>query len=249
MAAAAEGSEILAHFRVENYVDLSLFGVDLSISNSVVWMWLATLTAFAFFMLAFRRPRIVPGRFQALAEMGHGFILALVNENIRPEGRRYFPVLFALFFFILFCNLAGLIPGAFTPTSQIAVTAALAISIFILTIVIGIVEEGWGFFREFAPPSVPKLMLPLMVPIEIISHFARPVSLSVRLFANMTAGHTMLAVLALLGLGSAMPLIVSIVPFGVSVALMGMELFIAFIQAFIFTILTCVYINDALGGA
>ncbi len=249
MAAAAEGSEILAHFRVENYIDFSLFGVDLSISNSVVWMWLAMLTAFTFFMLAFRRPRIVPGRYQALAEMGHGFILAMVNENIRPEGRRYFPVLFTLFFFILFCNLAGLIPGAFTPTSQIAVTAALAIGIFILTIVIGVLQEGWGFFSAFAPSSVPKLMLPLMVPIEVISHFARPVSLSVRLFANMTAGHTMLAVLALLGLGSAMPLLVSIVPLGVSVALLGMELFIAFIQAFIFTILACVYINDALGEA
>jgi len=244
MAGATNGAGFLAHFQVEKYVNLSLFGVDLSISNAVVWMWLAALTAFVLFMLALRRPRIIPGRFQALAEMGHGFIVDMVNKNIRPEGRRYFPIIFTLFFFILFSNLIGLIPGAFTPTSQIIVTATLAISVFGLTVIIRMATHGFGFFRAFAPQGLPVVILPLVVPIEVLSYIARPVSLAVRLFANMTAGHTVLAVIAILG--SAIPWIVSILPIGLSVALLGVEVFIAFIQAFIFTILTCVYIDDAL---
>ena len=245
MTASIQGSQFLSHFQIDNYVDLSLFGVDISISNAVVWMWVASLAAFTFFMLAFRRPRLVPGRMQMLAEAGHGFIVDMVNKNIIPEGRRYFPVVFTLFFFILFGNLTGLLPGAFTPTSQIVVTAALALSIFTMTIVIRLVKHGLGFFHAFAPRGVPLFLLPLMVPIEVLSYVARPVSLAVRLFANMTAGHTVLAVIAVLG--GAIPWLAAIVPMGLSVALLAVEVFIAFIQAFIFTILTCVYIDDALG--
>jgi len=244
MVATTNGAGFLTHFQVENYINLSLFGVDLSVSNAVVWMWFAALTAFIFFMLAFRRPRLIPGRFQALAEMGHGFILDMVNKNVRPEGRRYFSVMFTLFFFILFSNLVGLIPGGFTPTSQIIITATLAITIFVMTVVIRILKHGFGFFRAFVPHGLPVMILPLMVPIEMLSYIARPVSLAVRLFANMTAGHTVLAVIAILG--SAIPWVVSILPLGLSVVLLGVEVFIAFIQAFIFTILACVYIDDAL---
>jgi len=137
-----------------------------------------------------------------------------------------------------------LIPGSFAPTSQIIVTATLAIIIFVMTIVIRIAKHGFGFFRAFAPRGLPVVIMPLMVPIEMLSYMARPVSLAVRLFANMTAGHTVLAVIAVLG--SAIPWMLSIVPLGLSVALLGVEVFIAFIQAFIFTILACVYIDDAL---
>jgi len=238
MAAAVHGSEFLAHFQIRDYVNLSLFGLDVSISNAVVWMWVSALAAFAFFMLAFRRPRLVPGRMQMLAEVGYIFIIDMANKNIRPEGRRYFPVVFTLFFFILFGNMVGLIPGAFTPTSQIVVTATLALFIFAMTIVIRLVEHGLGFFRAFAPRGLPVLLLPLMVPIEMLSYVARPVSLAVRLFANMTAGHTVLAVIAVLG--TAIPWLAAIIPMGLSVVLLAVEIIIAFIQAFIFTILACV---------
>ncbi len=244
MKSPVGGPQFLAHFHIKNYIELSLFGVDISISNAVVWMWLATLGAFAFFMLAFSRPRLVPGRLQMLAEMGHDFVAAMVRKNVRPQGRRYFPVVFTLFFFILFGNLVGLLPGAFTPTSQIIVTATLAAFIFFLTVIIRVLKHGFGFFRAFAPGGMPKLILPLLVPIELLSYIARPVSLAVRLFANMTAGHTVLAVIAVLG--TAVPWLAAIVPMALSVVLLAVEVFIAFIQAFIFTILTCVYIDDAL---
>jgi len=237
--------ELLEAFRITNYLNISLLGMDLSISNSVIWMWVAAMVTLLFFFCTARPAALVPGRLQLLAEMGYLFIFNMVENNIRPEGRHYFPLLFTLFYFILFCNLLSLIPGAFTPTAQIAVTGALAAGIFLYTVLLRIVRHGFGFFRAFAPKGTPGWLLPLMVPIELLSFLARPMTLAVRLFANMTAGHTVLSVIAVLGL--AIPWVVAWLPLGLSVVLMAAEVLIGFIQAYIFTILTCVYIDDAFG--
>jgi len=237
----------LESFRIDNYLNISWLGMDVSISNSVVWMWLAALAAFLSFYCMIRTATMIPGRLQALAEMGYLLVKNMVENNIRPEGRRHFPLLFTLFYFILFCNWMGLLPGAFTPTSQIVVTGTLAASIFLYTIFLRCALHGFRFFLAFAPIGTPYWLLPLMVPVEFISFLARPMTLAVRLFANMTAGHAVLSVIAVLGL--AIPWFAAWLPLGLSVVLMAAELFIGFIQAYIFTVLVCVYIDDAFGEA
>ncbi|MDX8394909.1 MAG: F0F1 ATP synthase subunit A [Mariprofundaceae bacterium] len=234
----------LQSFQVITYWDLSLWGLNMSISNSVVWMWIAVFVAFLFFRMALLNPTLIPNRFQSLAEAAYLFIQNMVDKNIGFEGRPYFPLLFTLFYFILFCNLVSLIPGSFAPTSQIVITGAMAAGIFIFTIILRAFRHGWGFFKAFAPRGVPMLLLPLLVPIELLSFIARPVSLAVRLFANMTAGHTVLAVIAFFGLS--MPWFAAWVPLGFAVVFIAIEIVIALIQAYIFTILSCVYIDDAL---
>ena len=241
---AGHSFEPLAHFHIVRYVELSVFGIDISITNAVVWMWVAVVAAFLFFRLALRNSLVVPGRLQMLAELCYLFVLRMVEKNIRREGRRFLPIVFTLFFFVLFCNLVGLLPGGFTPTSQLVVTGSLALAVFLFTIVLRVARHGWGVFHAFAPSGVPWMLLPLMVPIEIISFIARPMSLAVRLFANMTAGHTVLAVIAFFGMGAHW--LVAWLPMGFSVAFTGMEIFIAVIQGYIFSILSCVYIDDAL---
>lgn len=244
-AQAAPKLEPLHHFQVHKVVELSLFGMDVSISNSVIWMWIATVVTFLFFKLAFANPRVRrPGRFQNLAEMGFLFIRDLVKDNIHHGGEKFFPIVFTLFFFILFCNLLGLIPGSFTPTSQLIVTATFSVSVFLLSLGIGFYKHGIGFLKVFAPSGLPLALMPLMIPIEIISFLARPVSLAVRLFANMTAGHTVLGVLIFFS--ATLPWFANWLPWSFSVVLNGVEIFIGFIQAYIFSILTCVYINDAM---
>ena len=243
-ATTAPKMDPLHHFQVVNYVELAPFGFDISLSNSVVWMWISVAAVFAFFRYAFRQPNLVPGRMQSLAEAGYLFIQGIVDENIGKAGKPFFPFIFTLFFFVLFCNWTGLIPGSFTATSQLIVTATLALGIFFLSIVLGFYKHGVKFLGFFVPSGLPVLLLPLMVPIEIISFLARPISLSVRLFANMTAGHTVLGVLFFFS--ATLPLIGFWLPFGFSVVFTAVEIFIGFIQAYIFTILTCVYINDSL---
>ena len=244
MSVAEPKLEPLHHFQVVNYLELELFGVDISISNSVVWMWVSAIAVFALFRLSLRSPAIIPGRMQMVAEAAYLFIRHMVDENIRGEGRRFLPLIFTLFYFVLFCNLIGLIPGAFTPTSQLVVTATLAVGVFGYSVALRVLRQGFGFFKAFAPSGLPPILLPLMIPIEVLSFMARPVSLAVRLFANMTAGHTVLAVLAFFGL--ALPWFATWLPLGFSIVLNGAEIFIGFIQAYIFTVLTCVYIDDAL---
>ena len=234
----------LHHFQVVKYVQMAPFGLDISISNSVVWMWISLAAVFFCFRYALRRPEMVPGRIQSIAEAGYLFIRGIVDENIGPSGKPFFPMIFTLFFFVLFCNWTGLIPGSFTATSQLVVTATLALGIFFLSIFLGFYKHGLKFLGFFVPSGLPVLLLPLMVPIEIISFLARPISLSVRLFANMTAGHTVLGVLFFFA--ATLPWIGSWLPFGFSVVFTAVEIFIGFIQAYIFTILTCVYINDSL---
>lgn len=243
-AAGAPKMDPLHHFLVHNYVELDLFGLDISINNSVVWMWVAVAAAFLFFKFAFRSPGVVPGRLQSLAEILYLFIRQLTDEMIVGEGRKWFPLILTLFLFVMFCNLVGMIPGSYTPTSQLIVTGTLAVGVFIISTILGFMRHGAKFLGFFVPHGVPPALLLLMVPIEIISYLARPVSLSVRLFANMTAGHTVLGVLFFFTI--TMPGISGVVPFGFSIVFNGFEMFIGLIQAYIFTILTCVYINDSI---
>jgi F-type H+-transporting ATPase subunit a len=240
-------------FRVEPLFEglrWSLFGYDVSFTNSSLWMVLVTIGAILFFTLAVKRDGIIPGRAQSVAEMMYEF-LAQTMRNIAGEGgMAYFPFVFTLFIFILFSNFFGLIPYSFTVTSHIIVTFALALAVFLLVIFVGLSRHGFGFFKLFAPSGAPWWIMPLLVPIEIFSFFLRPISLSVRLCANMFAGHVMLKVFAgfvvgWLSVASASSL-VAIAPLIAGIAVTALEMLIAFLQAFVFAVLTCIYLNDAL---
>ena len=196
------------------------------------------------------RPRaVVPGRLQSLAEIAYGGIMSMAVNSIGPEGRRFFPFIFTLFFFVLFGNLLGLLPYAFTYTSHIAVTFALALMVIVIVTAVAIRIHGMHFFSYFFPAGAPKLLAPLIVPIEVISYLSRPVSLSIRLFANMVAGHVMFEVFAafilLLASAGAVGTVMGIVPLALNVVLVGFELLVAALQAYVFAILTCIYLHDA----
>ena len=225
---------------------MSLMGFDISINKAVIAMWVGLSIMFGLFMLVVKSGvRVIPGKLQSVAELALGFIMDMVEEFIgKKEAPKYFPFIATIFFFVLACNLVGMIPGSYTITSQLVVTGVFASFIFVLTLFIGFAKHGFHFFGILVPPGVPKIMIPVMIPIEVISMIARPVSLSVRLFANMTAGHTILYVL--FGLAMSTPLMIGWLPFGFTVAINGLEIAIAFSQAYIFTILTCVYIGDVI---
>lgn len=238
----------LEQFEIHPYVPIEIGGIDLSFTNSAAWMALAAAAATAFLTLGARRRALVPGRVQLLAEMTYEFVANMIRDNVGDAGRRYFPYIFTLFMFILFGNMLGLIPGSFTFTSHIIVTAALAIAVIVAVTGVGIAKHGMHFFSFFVPKGVPAPMLLMMVPIEIISYLSRPVSLSIRLFANMMAGHTMIKVFAgfVVPLGAATLGLGGLAPIAMNVALTGFELLVAFLQAYVFTVLTCLYLNDAL---
>jgi len=238
----------LEQFEIHPWIPIEIGGMDISFTNSAGWMMLATGSAAAFLMLGARRRAMVPGRVQLMAEMAYEFIANMIRDNVGDAGRRYFPYIFTLFMFILFGNLLGLIPGSFTYTSHIIVTAALAVTVIIAVTGIGVAKHGLHFFSFFVPSGVPALMMPLMIPIEIISYLSRPVSLSIRLFANMMAGHTMIKVFAgfVVPLGAVTLGLGGLAPIAMNVALTGFELLVAFLQAYVFTVLTCLYLNDAL---
>ncbi|MEO5379134.1 MAG: F0F1 ATP synthase subunit A [Magnetococcus sp. DMHC-6] len=244
VAQAAPKMDPLHHFQVVKVIPISLFGLDISISNSIIWMWISVALVWTFFHFALKNARRIPGNLQSLAEIIYIFVHDIVEQNIGEEGKKFFPHILTLFFLVLFCNLTGLIPGSFTATSQLVVTGTLAVGIFIFSTGLGFYRHGAHYLHFFVPSGLPVVLLPLMVPIEIISYLARPVSLSVRLFANMTAGHTVLGVLFFFT--ATLPWFGSWLPFGFSVIFTGVEIFIGIIQAYIFTILTCVYINDAI---
>lgn len=187
---------------------------------------------------------LVPSKLQSLAELLVDFIRGIIQDTMGRDGMRFFPLISALFLFILFCNLVGLIPGSYTVTSQLVVTGVFALSVYLLSLVVGFQLHGAKFLGILVPPGTPGWLLPLMIPIELISQLARPVSLAVRLFANMTAGHVILGVL--FGLTIAGGVLIGWLPFSFTIALYGLEVGIAFIQAYIFTILTCVYLGDAI---
>ena len=241
--AGAEQLNPLEQFEIHRLVPIEIGGVDVSFTNSSLWMVIAITLVTLFLTLSVRRRALVPGRWQSLAELAYEFIANMIRDNVGQEGRRFFPFIFTLFMFILFGNMLGLIPYSFTYTSHIIVTVTLALTVFLGVTIVGIVRHGLRFFTFFMPQGAPIAMMPLMIPIEILSYLSRPVSLSIRLFANMMAGHTMLKVFAgfivVLGIGG-------IAPIAVIVLLYGLEVIVAVLQAYVFTILTCLYLHDAL---
>ncbi|MCH6545325.1 MAG: F0F1 ATP synthase subunit A [Deltaproteobacteria bacterium] len=231
-------------FELHALIPLSLFGLDISLNKAVVMMFVAVALVIGLLVRAGSSRQLVPTRLQSLAEILVEFIRGIIRETMGQEGMRFFPLISSLFLFILFCNLLGLIPGSYTVTSQLVVTGVFAVGVYTLSVVVGFRLHGIRFLSILVPPGTPGWLIPLMIPIELISHLARPLSLSVRLFANMTAGHVILGVL--FGLTIAGGLVIGWLPFAFTVALYALELGIAFIQAYIFTILTCVYIGDAI---
>jgi F-type H+-transporting ATPase subunit a len=227
---------------------LNVGGMDLSFTNSALWMMVAVVVSTVFFTVAMRRRALVPSRLQAASEIAYEFIANMIRENIGTAGLQYFPLIFTIFMFVFLGNTLGLLPYAFTYTSHLIVNAAIALAIFLVVCVLGIARHGLHFFSLFLPPGVPWWMAPLIVVIEVISFLIRPVTLSVRLFANMMAGHILLKVIAgfavgflALGVGG---LALGILPTLFNVLLIGFELLIAFLQAYVFTILACIYLKD-----
>ncbi|MBV8567445.1 MAG: F0F1 ATP synthase subunit A [Methylobacteriaceae bacterium] len=239
----------IEQFQITKLVSLHLFGYDVSFTNSSLFMVIA-LALIVLVMIAGSRPRaLVPGRLQSIAEVSHEFVAGMVRQTAGEAGMRFFPFVFSLFMFIFFANVLGLIPYAFTVTSHLIITVTMALMVFLTVIFVGFAKNGLHFLRLFVPPGVPWWILPFVVPIEVISFFTRPVSHSIRLFANMLAGHITLQVFAgfvLLLLGGGVWALLSPFPFLFTVAVLALELLVAFLQAYVFAMLTCLYLNDAL---
>lgn len=233
----------MAQFEIKRLVPLDLFGYDISFTNSSLFMVIAVVVVSAFLIFAISGRSLVPGRLQSIAESVYEFIANIVRENLGKEGMRYFPWVFTIFIFILALNMIGMIPGTFTVTSHIIVTFALAAMVWIGATLIGFSRHGIGYLKLFVPDGVPIWLMPLIVPIEVVSYLIRPISLSVRLFANMMAGHTMLKVFA--SFAVSLPIFAKVFPVLFTAAFTGLEFLVAFLQAFIFTVLTCIYLNDA----
>ena len=247
---AAEGSAIdaLGQFRLGHGLGEIGGAVNFTNANEIMLLAGAVLLGLLYFGM---KPRaIVPGRLQALAEYLYEFIYNMCLDQIGEEGKRFFPFIFTLFTFILIGNLLGLFPYFFTFTSHIMVTGALALVVIVLVTLVALRIHGLHFFTYFFPAGVPKLLAPLIIPIEILSYLSRPVSLSIRLFANMTAGHVMFEVFAsfmimLVGALGAFGYALAVAPLAINIALMGFEILVAFLQAYVFAILTCIYLHDA----
>jgi F-type H+-transporting ATPase subunit a len=236
-------------FDIHRLVPINIGGWDVSFTNASAFMLLAAVASVGFLIVAMRERALVPTRLQSLAEMSYEFVADMLRDTIGKEGMKFFPFVFTLFMFIFFCNMLGMIPGAFTVTSHIVVTAALAAVVFLTVVIVGFAKNGLHFLKLFVPSGVPVYILPLVTAIEVISFLSRPVSHSVRLFANMLAGHITLKVFGgfvvmLLGAGSFAAL--APLPLLAAVALTALEFLVAFLQAYVFTILTCMYLNDAL---
>jgi F-type H+-transporting ATPase subunit a len=241
--AAEKAIDPLHQFEIQRLIPLKIGGLDASFTNASLWMVLAIAAVTVFLVAGMRRQALVPGRWQSMAEVSYEFIAGMISDNVGSAGRQYFPFIFTLFMFILFGNLLGMVPYSFTFTSHIIVTFAMAFVVFLIVTAVGFIKHGAHFFSFFVPKGVPKVMLLLMVPIEVLSYLTRPVSLSIRLFANMMAGHTMLKVFASFTL---MLGIFGVAPLAINVALTGFEFLVAFLQAYVFTVLTCIYLNDAI---
>ncbi len=246
---AAEGKTIDALSQFELKPFLGAIGDSVGFTQSSAHMLLAAGLITLLVMYGMASRAIVPGRLQALTESAYEFVHGLVVGQVGDEGKRFFPFVFTLFMFVLFGNMMGLFPYAFTFTSHIAVTFGLAAIVFVLITVVALSIHGRKFFGYFFPEGAPIWLAPIIIPVEIVSYLSRPVSLSIRLFANMVAGHVMLKVFAtfivlLGGLGAVGPF-VALLPLTVNVALVGFEVLVAFLQAYVFAILTCIYLHDA----
>ncbi len=244
---AAENSP-LHQFTIHTILPIHIGGIDASFTNASLLMCLAVLFSTGFVVLGMSGAKLVPGRWQSMTELAYEFVANMVDENVGHEGRPYFPFLFSLFMFVLLGNLLGMIPYSYTFTSQIIVTFALAALVFIGVTLIGIFKHGIRFLTLFAPHGVPVLLLFLLVPIEVLSYFIRPFTLSIRLFANMMAGHTMLFMfasfvvpLAVIGYG-----VSGLGPMAMDIFLVLLEFLVAVLQAYVFTILSSLYLKDAL---
>jgi F-type H+-transporting ATPase subunit a len=233
----------MAQFEIKRIVPLELFGWDVSFTNSSLFMVIAMAIIPLFYLVAMNRRALVPGRLQSTAELSYEYVANMVRDIVGEGGMKYFPWIFTIFMFILVLNLLGLVPYSFTVTSHIIVTFAFAAMVWLVVTAIGFINHGPGFLKLFVPSGVPWWLLPIIVVIELISYLIRPISHSVRLFANMMAGHAMLKVFAgfVIGLG----LLGGWAPLVFLVGFTGLELVVAFLQAFIFTVLTCIYLNDA----
>lgn len=238
----------MEQFQIERGADLfEIAGQTVSWTNSSLWMVVSVVLIIGFFILTMRG-KLIPGRMQSMGELSYEFIADMVRDTVGPEAMRFMPYVFAIFFFILFSNLIGMNPYAFTTTSHLAVTATMAIFTVLMVMVAGIVKNGLGWFKIFAPSGLPLPMYIIIVPIEIISFLSRPVTLAVRLFANMVAGHVLLKLFAifaayLLAKGGIMSVGV-ILPVVGTLGIVALEFLVAALQAFVFAILTCVYLND-----
>lgn len=221
----------------------SIGGNEIAVTNSAVFMFAAVAMSSILLVAGASKGAMIPGRFQAMSELFYEFIANMIRDNVGAAGKKFFPFIFTLFIFTLFGNVLGLIPYGFTFTSHIAVTFFMAAVVFVAVTLIGIFKHGLHFFSLFFPHGAPLFTAPILIPIELVSYLSRPISLSVRLFANMTVGHVLLKVLAgfVVALG-----IFGVVPLAVLVAITALELLIALLQAYIFTILCCIYLNDAL---
>ena len=224
--------------------EISFGNVDISFTNASLFMIISALAIISVFFAGTKRKAIVPTKIQLLTELSYTLVSKMISDTAGSKAKPYFPFIFSLFMFVLFCNMLGMLPYSFTVTSHIIVTFALAAIIFIGVTIIGFANHGVGYLKLFIPSGVPVVLLPLIVIIEIISYLARPVSLSVRLFANMLAGHTMLKVFG--GFVISLGIIGGWLPLSFTVALTGLEILIAFLQAYVFAILTCIYLSDAL---
>ncbi len=239
----------MEQFRVEPLIPLHIAGYDVSFTNQALVMCVVVAAITIFMFVATSRRLLVPSRTQSLAEISYEFVGNMIQSAAGEEGFRFFPFVFAIFFFVLFSNFFGLIPGVFTITSQIAVTFALAALVILTVVLTGFMRHGIGFLKLFVPHA-PFALLLLLVPIEVISFLTRPISLSVRLFANMLAGHTMLKVFAgfVIALGAAGGIFtgLALAPMLLIIAITLLELLVAFLQAYVFAILTCIYLSEAL---
>jgi F-type H+-transporting ATPase subunit a len=233
----------MEQFQIKRLIPIDLFGWDVSFTNASLFMVIAMAIIPLFYLVAMNRRSLVPGRLQSTAELSYEFIANMVRENVGEAGMKYFPWIFTIFMFILVLNLLGLVPYSFTVTSHIIVTFALAAMVWLIITAIGFINHGVGFLKLFVPSGVPWWLLPIIVVIELISYMIRPISHSVRLFANMMAGHAMLKVFA--GFVISLGLIGGWAPFVFLLGFTGLELVVAILQAFIFTVLTCIYLNDA----
>jgi F-type H+-transporting ATPase subunit a len=236
-------------FDLNRIFPIHIGGWDLSFTNSAAFMLLAVLLTTLFFVLATQSRALVPGRLQSVAEITHDFVAGMLRDSVGKEGMKFFPFVFALFIFIFVCNMLGMIPGAFTVTSHIVVTAALAALVFLTVLVVGFARNGLSFFKLFVPSGVPWYVMPLVTLIEVISFLSRPISHSVRLFANMLAGHIALKVFGgfiVMLLGAGVYAALTPLPLLMAIAITALEVLVAFLQAYVFTMLTCMYLNDAL---
>jgi F-type H+-transporting ATPase subunit a len=252
--AAGHGHSPIEQFQIKEFVPLKLFGFNAAFTNSSMYMLIALGLITTFLVLAMRSRSLVPGRTQSVAELIYEFVANTVRENVGEHGMKFFPLVFSLFVFVLVVNVLGMIPipgVTFTVTSHIIVTAALAVLVIGIVIGYGLYRHGLHFFSLFVPSGVPAALLPLLVPIEIISFVSRPISLSVRLFANMLAGHIALKIFAgfvgLLLAGGVWGLL-SPLPLALTVALTALEMLVAVLQAYVFAVLTCIYLSDAVHG-